>query len=68
MKEYMNIAIKLAQKAYKNGDIPVGAVIVKKNKIISKGKFLNALNRPDNKKQTWRAPIHINECVQFTKM
>lgn len=36
MEKYMNIAIKLAQKAYKNGEIPVGAVIVKNGKIIAK--------------------------------
>ena len=33
---YMNIAFKEAMKALKNNDIPVGAVIVKKDKIISK--------------------------------
>lgn len=36
MEKYMNIAIKLAQKASKKGEIPVGAVIVKNGKIISK--------------------------------
>ena len=45
MEKYMNIAIKLAQKAYKNGEIPVGAVIVKNGKIISK-----AYNKKENKK------------------
>ena len=29
-------AIRLAKKAYKQGEIPIGAVIVKDNKIISK--------------------------------
>ena len=33
---YMNIAIKEAKKAYKYEEVPVGAVIVKNNKIISK--------------------------------
>ena len=33
---YMKIAITQATKAYKNGDVPVGCVIVKNNKIISK--------------------------------
>jgi tRNA(adenine34) deaminase len=41
----MNIAIKLAKKAYKKGEIPVGAVIVKNNKIISK-----AYNMKEQKK------------------
>ncbi len=37
MKEkYMKIAYKEAQKAYKCGDVPVGAVIVKNDKIIAK--------------------------------
>ncbi|MBQ9072072.1 MAG: nucleoside deaminase [Bacilli bacterium] len=33
---YMNIAIKEAKKAYKYEEVPVGAVIVKKNKLIAK--------------------------------
>lgn len=33
---YMKIALKEANKALKHGEIPVGAVIVKNNKIISK--------------------------------
>ena len=35
-KYYMKIAIKQAKKALKCGDVPVGAVIVRDNKIISK--------------------------------
>ena len=34
--KYMKIALSEAQKAFANGDVPVGAVIVKNNKIISK--------------------------------
>lgn len=34
--KYMEIAIKEAKKAQKKGDVPVGAIIVKENKIISK--------------------------------
>ena len=33
---YMNIAIKEAKKAYKYEEVPVGAVVVKNNKIIAK--------------------------------
>lgn len=33
---YMKIALKLAKKALKHGEVPVGAIIVKDNKIISK--------------------------------
>lgn len=39
MKEklkFMKIAYKLAKKAYDNGEVPIGAVIVKDGKIISK--------------------------------
>lgn len=35
-EKYMNIAIKEAKKALKYNEVPVGAVIVKDNKIISK--------------------------------
>ena len=34
---YMNIAIKEAQKAYKKDEMPVGVVIVKKDKSVAKG-------------------------------
>ncbi len=37
MEKYMDIAIKLAQKAYKKDEVPVGAVIVKDNIVIAKG-------------------------------
>ena len=33
---YMNLAIKEAKKAYKYEEVPVGAVIVKNNKVIAK--------------------------------
>ena len=36
MKKYMDIAIKEAKKALKQGDVPVGAVIVYNGKIIAK--------------------------------
>ena len=34
--EYMDIAFKEAKKAYKRGEVPIGAVIVKNGKIIAK--------------------------------
>ena len=34
---WMNEALRLAGKAYREGEIPVGAVIVQKNKIIGRG-------------------------------
>ena len=35
--EYMKEAIKEAEKAYKVDEVPIGAVIVKNNKIIARG-------------------------------
>lgn len=36
-RDFMNRALKLAKKAYDMGEVPVGAVIVKDNKIIGEG-------------------------------
>lgn len=36
MEKYMNEALKEAKKAYKKDEVPVGAVIVKDNKIIAR--------------------------------
>ena len=33
---FMNIALKEAKKAYKKNEVPIGCIIVKNNKIISK--------------------------------
>ncbi|MBQ4130969.1 MAG: nucleoside deaminase [Clostridia bacterium] len=38
MKEFMKEAIAEAQKAYMEGEVPVGAVIVKDGKIIARGR------------------------------
>ena len=35
-EKYIKIALKLAKKALKQGEVPVGAIIVKDNKIIAK--------------------------------
>lgn len=34
---YMNLALKEAKKAYRKGEVPVGAIIVLNDKVISKG-------------------------------
>ena len=48
MKEkYMNLAIKEAQKAYKNKEVPVGCIIVKNNKVVAK-----AHNKIEKKQQS----------------
>lgn len=37
MEKFMKVALDLANKAYKKDEVPVGAIIVKDNKIIAKG-------------------------------
>ena len=77
MNKFINIAIKEAKKAYKKGDIPVGCVIVKNNKIISKAHNLKenkkvatyhaeilAINKACKKLKTW----HLDDCTLYTTM
>ncbi|MFV0249810.1 MAG: nucleoside deaminase [Bacilli bacterium] len=73
----MEIAIKLAKKAYKNGDVPVGAVIVKDDKIIAKAynkkeknkiatqhAEIMAIEKACKKLKTW----YLNDCILYTTM
>lgn len=55
---YMKIAIDLAKKAYKNNEVPVGAIIVKNDKIIAKAY---------NKKETKHNPIYHAELIAISK-
>jgi len=77
MIEYMNEAFKQALKAYKNNEVPVGAIIVKKNKIISKSynkkeknnnaikhAELDAIEKACKKLKTW----HLEECTLYTTL
>ncbi len=57
-KKFMELAIKQAKKAYKKGEVPVGAVIVKDGKIISK-----AYNLVEKKKN---ATLHA-EIIAISK-
>lgn len=53
MEFYMNVAIKLAKKALRKNEVPIGAVIVKNGKIIAK-----AYNKKEkNKDSTMHAEI-----------
>lgn len=74
---YMKIALKEAKKALKNDDIPVGAVIVKDNKIISKAynqkekknsairhAEIIAIEKANKKLKTW----HLDNCVLYTTL
>lgn len=45
MNIYMNRAVELAEKAFSLGEVPVGAVIVRKNKIIGEGYNLRESSR-----------------------
>ena len=74
---YMNIAIKEAKKAYKYEEVPVGAVIVKDNKIIAKAfnkkeKTMNvikhaeviAISKACKKLKNWR----LEDCEIYVTM
>ena len=78
MKEkYMEKAIKQAKKAYKKDEVPVGTIIVKNNKIISKAynkkektKIVTkhaeiiAIEKACRKLKTW----HLDECELYTTL
>lgn len=74
---YMNMALKEANKAYKHGEVPIGAVIVKNGKVIGKGYNLKekkysatahaeiiAINKASKKIKNWR----LNDCVIYVTM
>ena len=75
--KYMKIALKEAQKAYLEDEVPVGCVIVKNGKIIAKGhnkkeKNNNAilhaeivtLNKAQKKLNDW----HLNDCTMYVTL
>jgi tRNA(adenine34) deaminase len=77
MKKYMQLAYNEALKAYKNGDVPIGAIIIKNNKIIAKSynkkeknnnailhAEIDAINKACKKLQTW----HLEECILYTTL
>lgn len=70
-EEYLKLALELAKKAYKKDEVPIGAIVVKDNKIIGKGfnkreKSQNAILHAEiiaiqnacKKLHSWR----LNEC------
>lgn len=74
---FMNIALKEAKKAFKKKEIPVGCVIVYKNKIIAKAynrrektklitshAELIAIQKAEKKLKSWR----LNECILYTTL
>lgn len=44
-EKYMQLALKEAQKAYENDEVPVGAVIVKDNQVIGLGHNTNEISQ-----------------------
>lgn len=77
-EKYMKIALSLAKKAFKNGDIPIGAIVVDKNGVIlgkgynRKEKDKNALNHAEiiaikqacKKIDSWR----LEECTIYSTL
>ncbi len=76
-EKFMNEAYKLAKKAYKKGEVPVGAIIVKENKIISKAynkvekkrcalmhAELIAIKKASKKLKNWR----LNDCSIYVTL
>ena len=77
MNKYMDIAIKEAEKAYKKGEVPVGAIIVKDGKIIAKAHNTKETKRcavnhaeilciieASKKLKTW----HLDDCEMYVTL
>lgn len=77
MNKYMELALKEANKANKNRDIPVGAVIVKNDKVIAKAHNLKikkqiatshaemiAITKACKKLRSWR----LNNCTLYVTL
>jgi tRNA(adenine34) deaminase len=75
--KYMILALKEAEKAFKKDDVPVGAVIVKNSKIISKAHNLRekkndatchaeilAISKACRKLKSWR----LTECILYVTL
>lgn len=75
--DWMNIALKEAKKAYIKNEVPVGAVITKNNKLISKAynrkeKLNNvtkhaeiiAIEKACKKLKTW----HLDDCILYVTL
>ncbi|MGL5268627.1 MAG: nucleoside deaminase [Spiroplasma sp.] len=58
-KKYMKIALSLAKKAIKNGDIPIGAIVVDRDG--------NILGRGYNRKEKENNPIKHAEVIAISK-
>lgn len=76
-EKYMKEALKQAQKAYKKNEVPVGAVIVKDNKIIARAYNIKetkqdttkhaeiiAIQKASKKLEAWR----LNDCEMYVTL
>lgn len=76
-EKYMNEALKQAQRAYEKREVPVGAIIVKDNKIISRAYNLKetkndstkhaeiiAIQKASRKLKTWR----LTDCEMYVTL
>ena len=77
MEKYMELAIKVAEKALKRGDVPVGAIIVYNNKVVAKAynkkqkkgiatrhAEIEAIEKACKKLKTW----HLDDCELYITM
>ena len=75
--KYMKLALKQAQKALKEDEVPVGAIIVKDNKVIAKAynqkeqknqptahAEILAITKACKKLKTW----HLDDCVIYVTL
>ncbi len=76
-EKYMNIAVKEAKKALKNGEVPIGAIIVHNDKIIAKAynrkekrknvlehAEIRAILKASKKLKNWR----LNDCEMYVTL
>jgi tRNA(adenine34) deaminase len=76
-KKFLDLAYKEALKAYEKGEVPIGAVVVKDGKVISKGHNLRiskknpilhaeivAIERAAKKLNNWR----LDDCILYTTL
>jgi len=77
MEKYMKLAYEESIKAYKKNEVPVGAIIIKNNKIIAKAKNnrqkkhnilghaeINCIQKAEKKLKDWR----LNDCVMYVTL
>ena len=77
MKDYMAYALKQAKEAYRKDEVPIGAVIVKDNKIIARGQNMRekkqnalmhaeicAINKACKKLKSWR----LDDCQIYVTL